>query len=307
LGHSKIRDINFSYEKVVCGSSLEALLYCYLNNTPFIFVALERPHRFSYFSPDIDLSSFGINYISTAPSSRAEFGQDSSNKLIGISKDILWEKIYFYLTLAGLNPIADKASSIKLLEFEALKVFTHKARMAKISFKELIIFSDEGVSGLPTPISIPEKKYKVYDWFDVRRGMKHEYDFLEDDDDFVNHILFYPTDRVVGKQALKDAVAVSYLKEWQLDDFDYSDINARFKTLYMMKKAGIRGTRNGRDMNDKTKFKYYAVKIENSHRELELLTKPVYESTNTIKFNNDSFDDIIRKHPLLDSYVARIF
>ena len=118
---------------------------------------------------------------------------------------------------------------------------------------------------------------------------------------------FIPSDRLDGNSDLKDAVSISYLTEAQLDEFDYSDISARFKTLYMMKQAGIRGTRNGRDMRDKTKFKYYAVKIENRLREKELLTHPVYESTDTIKFNNDSFDDIIKKHKLLDSYVARIF
>jgi len=307
VNHSKIRNINLTYDKVVVGSTLEALLYCYLNNTPFIFVELERPNRFDYFNPNVDLSFFGLENISTSQLRRVENGMSTSNKLIGISKDILWEKLYFYLTLAGLNPIADKASSIKLVTAGKLKVFTHKARMATISFKELIIFSDEGVSGLPLPVEFPEKKYKVYDWFDVRSGMKHDHDFLEDDNDFVKQILFYPTDRIDGEHNLKDAVAISYLSEWQLDDFDYSDINARFKTLYMMKKAGIRGTRNGRDMNDKTKFKYYAVKIENSHRELELLTKPSYQSTASIKFNTSTFDDIIRKHQLLDSYVARIF
>jgi len=287
----------------VIGSSLEALLYCYLNNTPFVYVELERPNRFSYFNPDVDLFVFGLKNITTSLSA----GCSSANKLIGISKDILWEKLYFYLTLGGLNPIADKASSINIVDTGELKVFTHKARMAKIKFEKLIVFSDEGIMGLPVPVHFPAKKYKVYDWFDVRRGMRHEYDWIEDNTDFVKEILFYPTDRVDGKQALKDAVSISYLTEAQLSYFDYSDINARFKTLKMMKDAGIRGTRNGRDMNDKTKYKYYAVKIENSRRTKELLTFPVYESTNIIQFNKDSFDDIMDKNPLINSYVSRIF
>ena len=108
-----------------------------------------------------------------------------------VDKDVLWERLYFYLTLAGLNPVADKASSIKIGDKE-LKVFTHKARMAKITFDQAIVFSDEGVSGLPIPTTIPQKKYKVYDWFDVRSGMKHDHDFIEGDSDFVNQILFYP-------------------------------------------------------------------------------------------------------------------
>lgn len=302
LNHSKIRNINFTYKKIIIGSSLNALLYSFLNNIPFVYVKLERPHRFDYFEPEQDLSFFGIeNNPQTLMSRRCA-------NIIGAAKDIIWEKLYFYLTLAGLNPVADKASSINIVPpGTCCKVFTHKARMIKISFEELIIFSDEGVSGLPTPISFPTKKYKVYDWFDVRSGMKHEYDFLEDDDYFVNQILFYPTDRVDGNQPFKDAVSISYLTEEQLTSFDYSDINARFKTLKMMKEAGIRGARNGRDMLDKNKFKYYAVRIENSHRTKELLTLPVYESTDIIKFNNESFDDIIKKSSPQNSYVARIF
>lgn len=298
--HRDLRDINFNYDKVVIGTSLNALLYCFLNNLPFVYVNLDRPHRFDYFNPEQDLSLFGLENKSHTLVS------PTSNKVIGSYKDVLWEKLYFYLTLAGLNPLADKVSSIKVGD-KQLKVFTHKARMAKINFEEVIVFADEGVSGLPTPTMPPQKKYKVYDWFDVRSGMKHEYDFIEGESDFIREILFYPTDRVDGNQPFKDAVSISYLSEEMLASFDYSDINARFKTLKMMKGVGIRGARNGRDMNDKTKYKYYAVKIENAFRELELLSKPTYQGNDIIKFNADTFDDIIEKNPLVESYVARIF
>jgi len=299
--HSALRDINLNYEKIIIGSSLDALLYSFLNNVPFVYVNINPPHRFDYFSPDQDLSFFGLeNHTQTLVS-------PTSTKVIGSNKDILWEKLYFYLTLAGLNPIADKASSIKLAGNKELKVFTHKARMAKINFEELIIFTDDGVSGLPTPTQLPEKKYKVYDWFDVRSGMKHEYDYIEENTDLVSEIFFYPTDRVDGKQILKDAISISYLTEGQLTSFDYSDINARFKTLKMMKGAGIRGARNGRDTLNKSRYKYYAVRIENSIRDAQLLGKALYESTDTLKFNSDTFSDIMNKNPLAESYVARIF
>ena len=298
--HSQIRDISFTYEKVIIGSSINALLYSFLNNVPFVYVNITPPHRFDHFSPEQDLSFFGLeNKLHTLVS-------PTSTKIIGSTKDILWEKLYFYLTLAGLNPVGDKASSIKVGDKE-LKVFTHKARMAKINFEELIIFTDDGVSGLPTPTQLPEKKYKVYDWFDVRSGMKHEHDYIEDNTELVSEILFYPTDRVDGNQVYKDAVSISYLTEKQLGSFDYSDINARFKTLKMMKGAGIRGARNGRDMLDKSRYKYYAVRIENSIREIQSLGETLYDSTDILKFNIDSFDDIINNTQLVGSYVSRIF
>ena len=138
--------------------------------------------------------------------------------------------------------------------------------------------------------------------------MKHEYDFIESDSRICQRNTFYPTDRVDGNQPFKDAVSISYLTEKQLNSsFDYSDINARFKTLKMMKEAGIRGARNGRDMLNKSRYKYYAVKIENAQREIQLLNKPVYQSNEIIKFNTDTFDDIINKNTLVESYVTRIF
>ena len=141
------------------------------------------------------------------------------------------------MSLAGLNPIGDRAVSIKIEE-KVVKVFTANARMAKIRFEELIIFDEEKVMGLPTPQNITKNFYKVYDWFDVRSGMKHEYDYIRDTTDFVSEIIFYPTERVDGNHSLKDAVSVSYLTDSMLNSFEYSDINARFKTLKMMKDAG---------------------------------------------------------------------
>ena len=46
------------------------------------------------------------------------------------------------------------------------------------------------------------------------------------------------------------------LNEQQLRDFEYSDTYARFKTLAMMKEAGIRGARNGKDANRPGKYIY---------------------------------------------------
>jgi hypothetical protein len=294
--HSKIRDININYDKVVIGSSLEALTYACLNNLPVICSSLNPPHRFETFSSTQDLSILGTqNY---ARSVQTNF----SEKTIGIDKLRLWEKLFFFLSASGLCPLVDKVVSLRITD-NILKAATAKARLAKIHFNELIIFDDKDLHGIGVP-KIKDEKYEVHDWFDVRSGMKHDYDQIEDTTDFVNHILFYPSDRVEGTHNFKDAVAISYLTKAQLEDFEYSDINARFKTLYMMKKCGIRGARNGRDVLDKTKYKYYSVKIENTKREI-IKPRNIYESFDNITFNYDSFGDII-KTPFKESYVSKI-
>ena len=85
------------------------------------------------------------------------------------------------------------------------------------------------------------------------------------------------------------------MTEEQLQDYEYSDTYAKFKVLNIMKDAGIRGARNGRDMLDKTKNKYYALKIECAKREVISLQKTLYEDTENIEFVHHSEDDIISK------------
>lgn len=295
--HSKIRDINLSRDKIVIGSSLEALTYACLNNIPLVCTQLSPPHRFETFEDGDDLSLFG------RPPTKRQIKTTTGDKVIGSEKLWLWERLLFYLSVSGLCPLVDKSVSLRIVD-NVLKAPTAHARMAKIHFNELIVFDDTNVHGLGLP-KIEDKTFKVYDWFDVRSGMKHEYDQIEDASNFVNCILFYSSDRVSGEHQFKDAVSISYLTKPQLDDFEFSDVNARFKTRYLMKEAGIRGARNGRDMLDKTKYKYYSIKIENTHREI-IEPRNIYDSFDNITFNYDSFSDIIKNNPLKESYVSNI-
>ena len=296
--HAKIRDINFSYDKVVIGSSLEALTYAFLNNLPVIHTKICKPHFLERFKDDQNLSMFEID--------NKQITLKTNNKAIpvGIKKIFLWEKLYFNLSLSGLIPLESKCVSIRLSD-NIIRASTSKARLAKIKFNQLIIFDDHCFTGLGS-YKIKEKTYEVYDWFKVRSGMKHEYDIIDGDNNFVNKIYFYQSDRVDGNHPFKDAISYSILTKEQLNDFEYSDINARFKTLYLMKKQGIKGTRNGRDSLNKDKYKYYAVKIENVKREV-IESKNIYENKNNLFFIYDDFHDIINKNNAKQSYVSRIF
>ena len=295
--HSKIRDINIECDKLVIGSTLESLVYCFLNNLPMVCTRLQPPFSFEHFDVDDDLSVFGIQNI------EQKIKTNLTEKTVGVNKLWLWERLFFHLSVSGLCFLSEKAVSLRISN-NIIKAATANARLVKICFNDLIIFDDRNVHGLGV-YKIENKIFTVYDWLDVRSGMKHGYDQIEDTTDFVNHIIFYPSDRVAGDHNFKDAIAVSYLTKEMLQDFEYSDINARFKTLQLMKQNGIRGARNGRDMLDKTKFKYYAVKIENTKREI-VEPRNIYRSTDNIIFNYNSINDIIDKNPLQESYVSRI-
>ena len=49
--------------------------------------------------------------------------------------------------------------------------------------------------------------------------------------DFVKEIYFYPSLRFDGSVDRKDAVAISYLKKYQLQTFENSDTYVKFKVL----------------------------------------------------------------------------
>ena len=91
--HSKIRDINIECDKLVIGSTLEALAYCFLNNVPLVCSHLHSPLRFDYFNFDDDLSVFGFENISYS------IKTNLSDTQRGIEKLWLWERLFFYLSV----------------------------------------------------------------------------------------------------------------------------------------------------------------------------------------------------------------
>ena len=144
----------------------------------------------------------------------------------------------------------------------------------------------------------------------MRSGMEHEHDLLETKDEFIREVIFYPSDRF-GNQASgrirKDLVAVSFLEDHQLKDFEYSDTMARFKILQMMKNAGIRGARNGRDVNNPEVYRYYSPKIEATQREIIPDVTNYYEEDPRFEFRYDTPEEIARefdKEP--DSYASKL-
>jgi hypothetical protein len=112
----------------------------------------------------------------------------------------------------------------------------------------------------------------------------------------VREVYFYPTERMSGNHQNKDLVAISYLTKEQLNDIEYSDLYARYKILSMMRKAGIKGARNGRDVNNPHKYKYYLPKIESSGREIfEIKKDHRVSSSKNIKFLNLDCEEMLRK------------
>ena len=58
--HSKIRDIEFSYDNLIVGSNLNSLIFCYKSGYPIIFDHIEKPLFFDKIPDNVCLKEFGI-------------------------------------------------------------------------------------------------------------------------------------------------------------------------------------------------------------------------------------------------------
>ena len=295
----RIREHVYHFKNMVIGATLESLAYAYLKNYPIIYTELKYPFKFSYFSKDENLEYFGIenkiNYVQTIDKV-LEFGT---------RKEELFKHFLFIATMVGLSPLADKVSSI-MIEDKNLSVITKNNSCIKIDAENIIIFDDFKISGLPHPKEEGDKIFKVLDWINVRSGTKHKLDLIMTDDKFVNEIHFFPSERIDGKQHLKDALAVSHLTEEQLLNIDYSDTYVKFKVLDLMKNAGIKGRSNGWSLNNPKRKIYRAIKIEPAEREVFLLQKNKYENYNNIQFLDLNFKEIVDMEENINIYSKRL-
>ena len=251
---------------------MQALIYSYKMGVPVLFVRPDPPSRFDYLPDD---------------------------SLTQITQRQAWEALMFILNLSGLLLYPNMLNRIKV---EANTLIARTERNAvRIKFDNVVVFDDFGIDGLPKVIRETKQKNRVIDWINVRSSGRHDINFLYDPSDFVSEIIFYPSDRSDNKSH-KDLVAVSHLTDDQVLDFDYSSTMVKFKVLEMMKKAGIKGKRNGLDPRDKSKYKYYAIKLEPSKRSVIDMSKRVYEKDDRFLFVEDSLSDILNmqdtSHPI---------
>jgi len=265
----------YEYDTIVIGGNIAALLYSYNNNIPIIINNLNPPHRFE---------QIGTH-----------------------SKLELWKKLYFLLSLSGLNLVGDKAQYIRIKDENIFSVATSNSCSIKVSFDKLIVFDDENVSGLPVSIeelSQTSNKFLVLDWMVAKPCMEHDFEHFHTDDEFVRDIYFYPTERMTGiHPRKKDVVAISYLTAEQLQEFEYSDTYARFKTTKIMKSHGITGRKNGYANGKQI---HYTLKLEVDRREVKKIKMNLYNNTKNIEFKYSPPGDFLNERILIKSYQSKL-
>ena len=207
------RILELSYDKLVIGSDLDALSYCYNNKSHVIYTRLQKPIAF-------DITPGWENRIE------------------------LWNKFAFNLAFTGYMPFANKIDNVRI-EDDIIKAVTVDNLLLKIKYNKLYISDSHKVEGLPANHEHTNDKVIIQDYFDVTSGMHHEHTLLTSDDELVSELYFYNSARQHNWPDSKDCVAVSLIDSTNIFHEDYSQGIVRIKVLKMMKDAGIKGKKNG--------------------------------------------------------------
>ena len=238
------------HEKIIIGGSLASLLYGYLNNIPIIYTVPRVPLFF-----EVDKKAN--------------------------SKSQVWKELSFKLSLAGLMPMSNLTTNIRL-DGATLKAFTDGSAFGEFEVDDLVVFDDTNLEGWHGKVEKKEKMM-VLDWINDRGSSPHELEYISGDDDFVKHVYFYMSERIFGNsKKKKDILSVSYMNKSQIHDPGYTDSYVRFKVLDLMTESGIQGIKNG--INKKTgKEKRLSIKLETTDREVIPVFKEPYSEEDLLE------------------------
>jgi hypothetical protein len=211
LRKSNKKPLELTYDNLIIGSNLEAVLFSYQTQTPLLSARLERPLFFE------SMEDFGI----------------------GTSKLEAWEKYIFLLSLSGLVPFSDKIKFIRYMDANKIRVVTHSEKVLYIKFNQLFIFDDYNFYDLPAENGLTTKDVIALDWFKIRHASYHQLDSICREDKFINKILFYTGTRHILDKQGKDCLVISNLTQYQADSDKYAEYVVKVKLENILRENGI--------------------------------------------------------------------
>lgn len=249
--------MKFRYDEIIVGSSLHALLYAYIYRIPVFFTKAQKPFAFEYFDSAVSFPSIGISQNPKKLKSPDGFQE------VGISKLIVWERLFFLLSIEGLLPLSKGCHQIRD-DGERLVCTDEYSKLYECTFNTCYYFGDSDRCNLAEASKFEICSYICYDYIAFHKGGKHEFDYVSTDSDFVGEIWFYSSPRIDGNTGVKDGCVVSRLTKEQIWDPNYSETMARFKMEKVIEEKGMRGPLNGYD--HKGRPKHYRFKTSHQRR-----------------------------------------
>ena len=265
------------FENVVVGNTLSALMYSYIHNFPVVFTKAEMPRRFDYLTHGI--------FPLLIPEHNHSLKTFNERVVVGPSKQLLWDRLYFSLSLNGLVPVSNLCRNIRF-DGEKAICSNEYSKICEIKFDTCHYFGDHNAKGFIREKKLDDDSYICYDYIAFNSGGKHDIDFINTSDNFVSKIWFYGSDRIDGNTPIRDACAVSKLTGKQLLDFDYSETMARFKVLKIMKDNGMRGRQSG--YTKKGTPRHYDFRTTSIRRETSRIRGKITATSTNIQIKTNS-------------------
>lgn len=241
---SKKQPLSLSYDNLIVGSSLEAVLFAHETQTPLINTRLERPYYFEA------IDDFGL----------------------GTNKLEIWNKYSFILSLSNLMPFSNKIKHIRYVDANSITAVTIEEKSLKIKFNRLFVFDDHKFYDLPPETGVTTNENLVVDWLKVLSGKHHEHDIICRDNKFINKIIFYPGAKPRPDKQAKDCLSLSYLTDSQLYNDKYAEYVVKIKTEKLMAENNIRQNGN------------IKIAVEHLRRDVIKLGRNTYEDFDNVIF-----------------------
>jgi hypothetical protein len=229
------RTLDISYDRIIVGISLSALSFALENDIPLIFLRKNKP---TIYNSNLDNSNI---------------------------KE--YDRLCYELCMRSRILFSGQLFSIRIDEDNTLAVTTNSNILIRIKYNKLYIADDYKLEGLPIVIGKTSDDNLVTDFFNVLSGKNENITELPIKDNMIKSIIFYRK----SDRDIRDCYCISYIKDKNLEKFEYSQSYARLKINNLMIENGFKGRWDSRN----NMFK--KVIIQSAERIITPLGKNIYE------------------------------
>lgn len=261
------------YPTIVVGSSFDAVLCAFINHYPIFFAEDRRPFQFDYLEPGLNLEPLKV------PPSAGPLTTMEADKIVGSSKELVWEKMLFLMAIEGRSPLSNLCGTMRY-DGQTVVCSNEYSKIMEFTFDRCLYFGDNNTHGFVQQKPLDSPTYLCYDYIGFHSGGKHDIDYIATGDKFVKEIWFHQSDRIDGATPVKDACAVSILTEEQLKSFEYSQTMSRFKVLHEMENRGMKGKYAGgkTTAGNPKHYKFRTTSLYRETSEVGVTTTPACDS-----------------------------
>lgn len=175
------KPLELTYDNLVIGSSLEAVLFAFYNKLKIIYTRNLQPS-------DVEqIDDFGL----------------------GTNKKNIWDKHVFQLAMAGYIPFENKIKNIRYVDANTVKLVSVGDLYYIIKFSNLYVFDDYEFLDIPTSYKSTSKDYRLIDNFtyNVKKISRENF---QRNNKFINQIMFHEKEKKLS--------VVSYTKKDKIDE-----------------------------------------------------------------------------------------